>query len=120
VADGVRWSRRTVARCSLDHLEHSGITSGPLFLTKSGKRPSEGNYWRALSLASERARVEVAFYPYLCRHFAASHWLSDGIKPPQVAQWLGNSVSVLHSTYAHVIRGGEERALAMMRAAFGQ
>ena len=62
----------------------------------------------------------MAFYPYLCRHFAASHWLSDGIKPPQVAQWLGNSVSVLHSTYAHAIRGGEERALAMMSAAFGQ
>jgi site-specific recombinase XerD len=103
-----------------EYLEFTCLTEGKMFLTRSGKRPSAANWWRALNASSTKASVSPAFYPYGLRHFAASHWLATGIEPPRVASWLGNSVSVLHATYAHAIRGGEARSLSMMSAAFEQ
>ncbi len=109
-----------VVCCVREYLEFTGLTEGKMFLTRSGKRPSAANWWRALNSSSTKASVSAAFYPYGLRHFAASHWLASGIEPPRVASWLGNSVSVLHATYAHAVRGGEARSLAMMSAAFEQ
>jgi integrase len=41
--------------------------------------------------------------PYDLRHSGASLWLHEGINPVQVAAWMGHKLSMLSSTYAHVI-----------------
>jgi len=71
-----------VVCCVREYLEFTGLTEGKMFLTRSGKRPSAANWWRALNSSSTKASVSAAFYPYGLRHFAASHWLASGIEPP--------------------------------------
>lgn len=40
---------------------------------------------------------------YDLRHSCASRWCGEHITPPRVAQWLGHSLTVLYSTYAHAL-----------------
>jgi len=91
-----------VVCCVREYLEFTGLTEGKMFLTRSGKRPSAANWWRALNSSSTKASVSAAFYPYGLRHFAASHWLASALSH-RGSEWLGNSVSVLHATYAHAV-----------------
>jgi integrase len=60
--------------------------------------------WRSRTwhTACERAAAEIP-RPYDLRHSAASLWLAERRPPLQVARWLGHSLSVLLSTYAHLI-----------------
>ncbi|WP_235460004.1 hypothetical protein [Streptomyces olivochromogenes] len=39
------------------------------------------------------------------RNTRLTKWLNDGIPPAQVAEWAGNSVAVLLSTYARCVEG---------------
>ncbi|MEN8650376.1 site-specific integrase [Streptomyces sp. 21So2-11] len=42
---------------------------------------------------------------YDLRHTCLTKWLNNGVPPAQVAEWAGNSVPVLLSTYARCISG---------------
>lgn len=42
---------------------------------------------------------------YDLRHTCLTTWLNKGIPPAQVAEWAGNSVTVLHAIYARCIAG---------------
>lgn len=46
--------------------------------------------------------------PYDLRHYCATAWLNADVPPIHVADRLGHSISVLHSTYAGWIRGLED------------
>jgi integrase len=39
-------------------------------------------------------------HAYNLRHTCLTTWLNNGIPPAQVAEWTGNSVSVLLATFA--------------------
>ena len=95
-----------------EHLAEYGTTQdGRLFRGVYRGELSESVYERLL----KRARAEVftkaeaasplARRPYDLRHAALSTWLNAGIDPAQVAQWAGNSVRVLLSTYAKCVAG---------------
>lgn len=48
------------------------------------------------------------------RHTAVSHWLNDGVPVEAVAEWIGDSVAMVHKTYAHMVPGAEDRGRAAM------
>jgi hypothetical protein len=45
---------------------------------------------------------------YDLRHTCLTNWLNSGVPAAQVAEWAGNSVPVLLSTYVNCIAGTEE------------
>ncbi|MFI6903926.1 hypothetical protein ACIBKY_21860 [Nonomuraea sp. NPDC050394] len=47
----------------------------------------------------------LAARPYDLRHAALSLWLNAGVPAPEVALRAGNSVEVLHRTYAKCLDG---------------
>jgi integrase len=49
--------------------------------------------------------------PYALRHAAVSMWLNAGVPAPQVAEWAGHNVDVLHRVYAKCIHGQESEAM---------
>jgi hypothetical protein len=53
----------------------------------------------------------LAGRPCDLRHAAISAWLNAGVPATTVAKWAGNSVQVLHRTYAKCIEGQDELAL---------
>lgn len=52
----------------------------------------------------------LAKRPYDLRHAAVSTWLSAGVPPTQVAEWVGHSVTVLLQIYAKTLAGQEDAA----------
>lgn len=55
---------------------------------------------------------------YDLRHTCLTSWLNAGIPAPQVAEWAGNSVQILHATYARCIVG--QKAALHQRIETGQ
>ncbi|WP_017558055.1 site-specific integrase [Nocardiopsis baichengensis] len=97
-----------------DHLETFGThTDGYLFRGLRGGDLSESVYERLLKRARaqaftpEEVASPMARRPYDLRHACLSAWLNAGIDPAQVAEWAGNSVGVLLSTYAKCVSGRE-------------
>lgn len=71
-------------------------------------------YRRAWGAARRTALIE-AEYPsplgkriYDLRHTCLTIWLNSGVPAAQVAEWAGNSVPVLLSTYVNFIVGGDD------------
>jgi integrase len=86
-------------------LTRSGIESGPLFRTRTGGRPAQSNWGRALKRAGKSAGVPGA-NPYACRHFYASHLIDGGVSIPEAARLMGHSKEELVRTYLHDVKGG--------------
>ena len=108
-----------------EHLAEFGTTQdGRLFRGIYRGELSESVYERLL----KRARTQVftkaeaasplARRPYDLRHAALSTWLNAGIDPAQVAQWAGNSVRVLLSTYAKCVAGRDTTSRRQAEEAF--
>lgn len=52
------------------------------------------------------------------RHTAASAWLSQGISVAAVADWIGDTPAIVHSTYAHLMPDDTESGRKAMDAFF--
>lgn len=63
---------------------------------------------RAEVLDEEDLDTPLAQRVYDLRHTCLTNWLNSGVPPAQVAEWAGNSVAVLLSTYVNCIAGTEE------------
>jgi integrase len=57
--------------------------------------------------------------PYDLRHACVSSWLGGGVPSPQIAEWAGHSVEVLHKIYAKVLAGQEASARERIERALG-
>ena len=80
-----------------------------LFRTRSGRRPSSGNWSRSW----QRALLAIGERPlrvYDCRHAAATTWLRAGVPLGETARRLGHSVETLVSTYVGALDGDVEVA----------
>lgn len=80
--------------------------SSLIFARADGKAWTETDYrnWRRRTWRKAVEKSGVAIErPYDLRHSAASLWLHEGATPIQVAAWLGHSLAMLSSTYAHII-----------------
>lgn len=53
---------------------------------------------------------------HVLRHSAASAWLSKGLNPARVADWLGDTVAVLLDTYAHFLPEDDDLGRDIMDA----
>ena len=106
-------SRRTVpippllVAILVDWLERSEIENGPLFLSKSGTRPTQSNWSRTLRRASEKANWPNPLTPYGLRRTNASH-LAQAIPIAEAAARLGHSVEVLTKYYVKRVAGQVE------------
>ena len=85
-----------------DWVARMGITTGPLFRTDNGKRPTQSNWNRALRRACASADV-APMSPYSLRHFRASIWVESKLALPIVANLLGHSLETLVKIYAHPV-----------------
>lgn len=70
-----------------------------------------GACYLAEALTPAEVRSPLAERPYDLRHACLTRWLNAGIDPALVAEWAGNSVPVLLSTYAKCVAGSERAAL---------
>jgi integrase len=58
----------------------------------------------------ERAGMTAVTF-HVARHVCASLWIDAGIPLTSVSKFLGHSsITITHDTYAHLVRGAEERA----------
>jgi integrase len=103
-------SRRTVpippvlVAILTDWMRRSNFTTGPLFLTRKGSRPTQSNWSRALHRACEIAGWEAPLSPYGLRRTNASH-LAQTIPIAEAAARLGHSVEVLTKHYVKRVGG---------------
>jgi integrase len=96
--------------------DHNLGSDDLLFRTRTGRRPTESNWGRAL----KRALRTVGREPmrvYDCRHACATTWLRAGVPHGVAAQWLGHSVETLVSTYVGALDGDEAAAKELIDTA---
>ena len=87
-----------------DWMNRSNIESGALFLTKSGTRPTQSNWSRALHRACLTAGWSSTLTPYGLRRTNASH-LAQSIPIAEAAARLGHSVEILTKHYVKRVAG---------------
>jgi integrase/uncharacterized protein YbdZ (MbtH family) len=92
VSDLTNWMKRT------------NIESGALFLTRSGTRPTQSNWSRALRRGCLCAGWSTPLTPYGLRRTNASH-LTQRIPIAEAAARLGHSVDVLTKHYVKRVAG---------------
>ena len=67
--------------------------------------------------AARKAGLPQGFTPHQLRHGFASTLLAGGIPITDVARWMGDEVRTVASTYAHLMPGQTDRALALLEDA---
>ncbi|MGW5003050.1 hypothetical protein ACWEP8_35940 [Streptomyces hydrogenans] len=104
--------RPALTRILRAHIEEEGLKPGDLLMQGEKGGDLAGSVIRR---AWRRARKEV-LTPYEfgtplgrrvydLRHTCLTNWLNAGVPPATVAEWAGNSVPVLLSTYARCVDG---------------
>ncbi|WP_327162034.1 tyrosine-type recombinase/integrase [Streptomyces zaomyceticus] len=104
--------RPALTRILRAHIEEEGLKPGDLLMQGEKGGGLAGSVIRR---AWRRARKEVlTSYEfgtplgrrvYDLRHTCLTNWLNAGVPPATVAEWAGNSVPVLLSTYARCVDG---------------
>ena len=93
------------------------MTRRLLFTRPDGQvlsRTSFNPMWRrAWAAAGVEAAEQVNGF-HVCRHSAASAWLSGGLNIAKVAKFLGDTVAVVSKTYSHFLPSDDDRARAIM------
>jgi integrase/uncharacterized protein YbdZ (MbtH family) len=88
----------------VDWMRRSNKEAGPLFLTRSGSRPTQSNWSRSLTRACALAEWPNPLTPYGLRRTNASH-LAQSIPIAEAAARLGHSVEILTKHYVKRVTG---------------
>jgi integrase len=109
-----------------EHLKAFGAgPDGRVFHGVEGSVLSASTIRRAWAHAREEALTDeeyaspLAKRPYDLRHACLSTWLNSGVSAKQVAEWAGNSLKVLLSTYSKCLVGEAEVSLRRIIDALG-
>ena len=95
--------------------EHGLADDELLFRTRTGGRPSESNWSRALKRACANAgQPRIRVYDF--RHACATMMLRAGVPLAEAARRLGHSVETLVSTYVGAMEGDDTEANALLDA----
>ncbi|MFJ2176002.1 tyrosine-type recombinase/integrase [Streptomyces sp. NPDC087851] len=78
--------------------ERGGMLAGSVFRRVWAKARKE-------VLSEREQKTPTGKRVYDLRHTCLTMWLNRGTPPARVAEWAGNSIQVLHSTYARCIDG---------------
>jgi len=100
-----------------DKRDGTMVTRELLFTRDDGRAMSRHHfnpYWRAAWKAAGIEEAEQVNGFHVCRHSAAAAWLSNGLNIAKVAAFLGDSVAVVSTTYAHFLPGDDDRARQIM------
>lgn len=98
---------------------------GRLFPGERSEELPKNTYMRAWRAARRMAFVPdvaagpLGATPYTLRHACVSTWLNGGVPAPQVAEWAGHSVEVLHRVYAKCIDGQDAAVRRRVELALG-
>ena len=113
-----------LVRILREHIAREGLASGDrLFRGERGGELAGSVIRRAWSRARRQTLTETEYDSplgkrvYDLRHTCLTGWLNNGIPPAQVAEWAGNSVPVLLSTYARCLSGQREDLQRRIEAA---
>jgi integrase len=90
-------------------IERAEIVDGPLFRTRSGKRPTQSNWGRALRRATNAAGT-TAVTSYGLRHTCASYMSAAGVPIAEAAARLGHSTETMLRYYVNRIAGHADLA----------
>jgi integrase len=74
------------------------------------------SFLQRFTTAARHAGLPAGFTPHQLRHGFASTLLAGGIDIATVARWMGDEVRTVASTYAHLMPGQTDRALALLDA----
>lgn len=85
------------------------IVGGPLFRTRTGKRPSQSNWGRVLRRATKKAGT-IPVTSYGLRHTCASHMSAAGVPIAEAAARLGHSTETMLRYYVDRIAGHADLA----------
>ena len=66
--------------------------------------------------AARKAGLPRGFTPHQLRHHFASVLLPEGVALTDVARWLGDGAKTVAETYAHLMPGQTDRALALLES----
>ncbi|MFF1295611.1 MULTISPECIES: tyrosine-type recombinase/integrase [unclassified Streptomyces] len=102
----------SLTRILREHIKKANLKPGDLlFQGEKGDMLAGSVIRRAWRSAREKVLTTQEFASplgrrvYDLRHTCLTNWLNDGIPAAQVAEWAGNSVPVLLTTYARCISG---------------
>lgn len=98
-------------------ITHQDLTSGSLFVTRAGTRPTQSNWNRALKRACESVGV-MPLPPYGLRRTCASHLVDANVMIAEAAARLGHSPEVLLSIYTKRVSDGVERSNQLLDAVY--
>lgn len=84
--------------------------SQEVFLSRSGRRLSRVQLWRALRALGRKAGLENDLYPHLLRHSFASHLLQGGADLRSVQEMLGHASLLTTQVYTHLETSGIKAA----------
>ena len=104
IGDNSRPNRPLLVGILVDWIQKSKIETGPLFLTRSGTRPTQSNWSRVLTRACNLAAWPNPLTPYGLRRTNASH-LAQSIPIAEAAARLGHSVEILTKHYVKRVAG---------------
>ncbi|MDR1320141.1 MAG: tyrosine-type recombinase/integrase [Gracilibacteraceae bacterium] len=94
-------------RLLLEHIERKKLTTGSIFLTRSGKPVHRSNIWRGMKNLSEAAGVAAAkLFPHNLRRLFARVYYDIGKDLARLADILGHSDA--RTTQLYVMSSGRE------------
>jgi integrase len=102
-----------------DWITQQDISSGPLFVTRAGTRPTQSNWNRALKRACESVGA-TPLPPYGLRRTCASHLVDANVMIAEAAARLGHSPEVLLSIYTKRVGDGVQRSNHLLDVVYNQ
>ena len=96
----------------LEYCRDRNITSGPVFITKSGKPMSRSNIWRDLRKLCAAANVDPhKVFPHNFRHLFAVTYYRQEKDLAKLADLLGHAS--INTTRIYIMESGEEHERQM-------
>ena len=95
-----------------------GRQGGPLFRTRTGEVPKQGNWIRALNRATRLTNIRP-LTPYDLRRFHATWMAESGVPYNEAARRMGHSLEVFMRVYVHTTDSVEAVANAAIERALG-
>ena len=112
---------KDLCKLLLEYAKGQKITSGPVFVTRTGKPLDRSTIWKMMKALCESAGVDRdKVFPHNLRHTCASLLLANGISMKQIQEWLGHSdFSTTANIYAHLEYDTKLQSAEMMAKVIG-